>query len=523
MSHERETRSPWMGASGAPPRQRFDRDMTADVGIVGAGIAGLTTAYLLLKDGRSVVVIDGSTIGGGQTQRTTAHLSNAIDDRYFTIERLHGAEGAAVAAESHSNAIHQIARIVNEEGIDCDFEYLDGYLFLGPDHDRDYLEREYVAAGRAGLRGLQLLDQSPWPALTNGPCLRFPRQAQLHPVRYLNGLAQAVVRLGGEIFTNSHVRRLDGGVPGRIETDRGRVLTCDSVVVATNTPVNDLVTMHTKQAAYRTYALAARISRERTPPALFWDTAEPYHYLRRHDVIGANGRPHAYLIVGGEDHKTGQPPPGQDSERRLEEWARKHCPGLGPVERAWSGQVMETTDGLAFIGRNPHDEPNVFIATGDSGMGMTHGTIAGMILSELIGGREHPWAAVYDPSRKTLRAFGHFTRENLNTAWQYTDWVTGGDVGDPDEIRPGRGAVVRSGLHKLAVYRDSKGSLHTCSATCPHLGGIVHWNDVEKSWDCPCHGSRFDRFGQFLCGPTISNLTRIRNEQNEPATKSAAM
>ena len=179
------------------------------------------------------------------------------------------------------------------------------------------------------------------------------------------------------------------------------------------------------------------------------------------------------------------------------------------VEFRWSGQVMETIDGLAFIGRNPLDEPNVFIATGDSGMGMTHGTIAGMLLTDLILGRENPWATLYDPSRKTLRAAGEFARENLNVAGQYADWLTGGEVGSPEEIRPGKGAVVRRGLTKVAVYRDEQGVLHECSAVCPHLGCIVHWNDAEKTWDCPCHGSRFDRFGTVINGPANTDLSRV--------------
>jgi nitrite reductase/ring-hydroxylating ferredoxin subunit len=217
-----------------------------------------------------------------------------------------------------------------------------------------------------------------------------------------------------------------------------------------------------------------------------------------------------YVIVGGEDHKTGQPPGPEESNRRLQDWARSHLPQMGTTEFSWSGQIMETIDGLAFIGRNPGDEPNVFIATGDSGMGMTHGTIAGLILCDLIIGRENRFAALYDPARKTLRAAREFARENLNVAWQYTDWLTkGAAVGD---IRPDSGAIVRSGLHKLAVYRDPDGRLHERSAVCTHLGCVVNWNDGEKTWDCPCHGSRFDRFGKVLAGPTVSDLHAINGQ-----------
>jgi nitrite reductase/ring-hydroxylating ferredoxin subunit len=180
---------------------------------------------------------------------------------------------------------------------------------------------------------------------------------------------------------------------------------------------------------------------------------------------------------------------------------------MGAVHCRWSGQVLETFDGLAFIGRNPMDEPNVYIATGDSGMGMTHGTIAGLLLTDLILGRPNPWAGLYDPSRKTLRALARFAGDAANMAWQYTDWLTPGDLNDPGELAPGTGGILRRGLKKWAVYRDEGGHLHECSAVCPHLEGIVAWNAAEATWDCPCHGSRFDRFGKVIQGPAISDLS----------------
>jgi glycine/D-amino acid oxidase-like deaminating enzyme/nitrite reductase/ring-hydroxylating ferredoxin subunit len=507
QSHE-QTRSCWMDTAAAPKSGSLDHDISADVCIVGAGIAGLTTAHLLLKKGQSVAIVDGSAIGGGQTQRTTAHLSNAIDDRYFEIERMHGAQGAVLAAESHTAAIRLIEKTVADENIDCEFESVDGFLFAAPEHGRDILERELEACHRAGLKDVELLEETPLRSLSAGPCLRFPRQAQFHPLRYLYALAAAILRRGGRIFTDSHVGRIDGGSPARVETAAGPVINCKSVVVATNTPINDLVTMHTKQAAYRTYALAGEVPAHSVPKALYWDTADPYHYIRLQEIHSPDSKsPKPYLIVGGEDHKTGQAPESEDNRQRLEEWARRHFPQLGRIEYFWSGQVMETIDGLAFIGRNPGDLPNVFIATGDSGMGMTHGTIAGMLLCDLILGRDHPWATLYDPARKTLRAAGQFTRENLNVAWQYTDWMTKGEVSSVAEIAPECGAVVRSGLRKLAIYRDSDGVLHERSAVCPHLGCIVNWNHTEKTWDCPCHGSRFDRDGKVLTGPTVSDLS----------------
>ena len=239
------------------------------------------------------------------------------------------------------------------------------------------------------------------------------------------------------------------------------------------------------------------------PKGLFWDTADPFHYVRlqREDD-------HDVLIVGGEDHKTGQEE-SEDGEARfarLESWARRYFPAAGEVEYRWSGQVVETIDGLAYIGKNSSSEPHIYIATGDCGDGMTHGTIAGMLLTDLIMGRPNAWSQLYDPARIHLSAAGEFLKENLNVAAQYGDYVTPSDVNSPDKIAPGAGAVIREGLKKLAIYRDQDGTLHKHSAVCTHLGCLVAWNDTEKSWDCPCHGSRFDPLGKVIAGPALTPL-----------------
>jgi len=263
--------------------------------------------------------------------------------------------------------------------------------------------------------------------------------------------------------------------------------------------------IHTKQAAYRTFVIGATVPPGSINKGLYWDTADPYHYVRlsRSSVAGND-----VLIVGGEDHKTGQADDAEARYVKLEKWARAHFP-MTKIQFRWSGQIMETVDGLAFIGRNPMDKPNVYIATGDSGNGMTHGTIAGMLLTDLVQGRDNVWSTLYDPSRKTLGALGTFAEEALNMAAQYADWVTAGDVKENVLVPPGSGAVVRRGLKKIAVYCDDAGQLHKMSAVCPHLGGIVAWNHSEKTWDCPCHGSRFDRDGKVVNGPAISNLSPV--------------
>lgn len=490
----------WMATAEISPRPALSKDITAEVCVVGAGIAGLTTAYLLADEGRSVIVLDDGSIASGETSRTTAHLVNALDDRYFEIERMHGEKGARLAAESHTAAIDRIEAIIAKEKIACDFERLDGYLFVPPGDSTDVLDKELEAAHKAGLKNVERIERAPLEGFDTGPCLRFPRQAQFHPLKYLDALARVIETKGGRIFNKTRAEEFKDGSPAQVKTDRSLVVSAKAIVVATNTPVNDWVTIHTKQAAYRTYVIGLRVSKGLVTKALYWDTPDPYHYVRLQELSG-----YEVLIVGGEDHKTGQADDAAERFGRLEAWTRERFPAAGAVEFHWSGQIIEPIDSLAFIGRNPGDK-NIYVATGDSGNGMTHGTIAGILLVDLILGRENEWETLYDPSRISLRAAPEFARENLNVLAQYSDYATAGNIGEAGEIAAGSGALVRRGLKKLAVYRDSQGSLHKRSAVCPHLGCIVAWNDAEKTWDCPCHGSRFDPYGKVLNGPANVDL-----------------
>ena len=502
----------WMRGADVPAQSGLTENTQADVCIVGAGIAGLTTAYMLTREGKSVVVLDDGVIAGGETVHTTAHLSNANDDRYHELERMHGEQGARLAAQSHTAAIDRIEQIVREEEIDCDFARLDGYLFVPEGESKDVLDDELKAAHRAGLTGVEKVERAPLESFDTGAALKFPQQGQFHIIKYMAGLADAVKRNRGRIYTGTHVNKIKGGKSARVETDNGHTVTAGSIVVATNTPVNDLVAIHTKQAPYRTYVIGARIPRGSVPTILLWDTPDPYHYARLQAMRGDGGGGAEYdvLIVGGEDHKTGQTDDYDGPYARLEAWTRERFPSVESIEYRWSGQVMEPVDGLAYIGRNPLDADNVFIATGDSGHGMTHGTIAGMLLTDLILGRRNEWESLYDPSRKPLGAPVEFAQENLNVAAQYTDLVTGGDVSSVDEIALDSGAVTRRGLSKIALYRDERGTVYQRSAICTHLGCVVAWNDTEKSWDCPCHGSRFDKKdGHVLNGPAISALAAV--------------
>ena len=498
--------SVWSATAAMPECRPIEENVHVDVCVIGAGIAGLSTAYHLCKAGRSVAVLDDGPLASGMTRMTTGHLTNMLDDRYFELEKVHGEEAMRVAADSHTAAIERIDEIVRREHIDCDFSRLDGYLFLAEGDKPETLERELDAAHRAGLKDVERVGRAPFQWDT-GPALRFPRQGQFHPLKYLTGLAQAIRRDGGRIFCQSHADHVEGGVPGLVHVGR-HVVTADAVVVATNVPINNLLAIHTKQAPYMTYVVAARVPAGAVPKVLAWDTGDPYHYIRTYDDV---------LIVGGEDHKSGQAHDSPQRYRKLEAWARRRLPMMGEVEFMWGGQVMEPADYLAFIGHNPMDHDNVFVATGDSGMGLTHGTIAGILLCDLILGRKNPWEKIYSPSRVPLKAAAELAREDLNMAAQYGDWLTGGDVASVNDIARDSGAIVRRGLEKIAVYRDAQGALHERGAACPHLGCIVQWNPGEKTWDCPCHGSRFDAHGHVINGPANRDLPLVERADHKRA------
>ena len=503
------TRSLWHLESPPLEREPLPGDASCAVCVVGAGIAGLSIAYELARGGQAVVVVDDGCVGGGATLRTTAHLASGLDDRFHRLAQLHGEDGAALAASSHAAAIDRIERICAEERIDCDFARVPGYLVLG-DGCRDELDEEFEAARRAGLT-VALHDHFAPCRHDFGRALEFSNQAQFHPGKYMTGLLAAAERRGVRVYGGTHALEVHGGGDARVETRRGTIR-CSAVVVATNAPVNDRLVLHTKQAPYRTYVVAGHIPTESIDAMLIWDTLDPYHYIRTQPGDG-----HDWLIVGGEDHKVGQDDEADARFESLLAWAKARFPVLtGPILR-WSGQVLEPHDAMAFIGRNPLDHDNVYVATGDSGNGMTHGAIAGMLVKDLVLGHANPWVDLYDPARKSLRSAKDFLRENLNFAAQYRDFVTPGDVDDVAAIAAGDGAIVRRGLRKLAVYRDASGGLHAHSAVCPHLGCAVRWNEVERTFDCPCHGSRFAaQDGHVINGPANSGLAVAELEDDSP-------
>ncbi len=481
---------------------RPTRDLRTEICIVGAGVSGLVTAYLAAREGRRVIVVDGGAIADGETARTTAHLTCVLDRRYFELEQIHGAHGARLAAESHATAIDRIEAIVQAEQIPCDFERVSAYLFAPRGDTSQVLEREFDAARRAGIQDLEWVKRAPLDAFDTSRCLHFPNQAQAHPVRFVRGLVDAIRRNGGLVVARAHVCKIKSGRPGHVTLEAGPTIVADEIVVATNAPVHSHLAMHDKQTAYRTLVIAVNIPSGSVASACYYDTLKPYHYVRVHRGAGPTSKDDL-LIVGGEDHPTGQSDDAAKRWKSLERWTRERFPMSREIAYRWSGQVFEPHDGLGCIGRD-RDAAHLTMVTGTSGSGMTYAMIAATVLTDLWNGRENPWAELYDPTRRIRK-----TSRSSGVTVDAPGAPAAGEKAKPRSvasIRRGAGAIIQKSGHTYAVYRSELGTLSRWSAKCTHLECGVIWNSAEKSWDCPCHGSRFDRHGRVVTGPAIDHL-----------------
>jgi glycine/D-amino acid oxidase-like deaminating enzyme/nitrite reductase/ring-hydroxylating ferredoxin subunit len=491
------TESLWTSRSSVPSYPRLENDDTfVDVAIVGGGITGITTALLLKEAGQRVAVIEARGVASGVTAGTTAHLTEVLDARYQELARDFGKAGARLAAESSQAAIEQIAGLVETYSLECAFERLPGFLFAVTDEQAEELAEERRACEELGIPTTPELPSLPIVVKAG---LRFENQGQLHPRDYVLGLAKGISGNGSHVFEHTRVLAIDEGEPCRLHTHTGATLTARKVVMATHTPLNRLL-LQTKLAHYRSYVVSGPI--ESFPRGLFWDMEEPYHYIRTTRFGGQ-----AHLIVGGEDHKTGKDVDTEASFARLSEYAESL--GLSHVTLEWSAQVVESVDGLPFIGRNAGSSL-VYVATGYSGNGMTFGTLAAMILRDACLDRKNRFAELYEATRFKLAAsLPTYLSENVDFPLHLlSDTVHPPDVASMDEIAPGHGAIARVGGERLAVYRDAGGALHAVTAICTHLGCHVKFNASEKTWDCPCHGSRFGVDGTVIDGPAVLSLKR---------------
>ncbi|HYC92119.1 MAG TPA: FAD-dependent oxidoreductase [Thermoanaerobaculia bacterium] len=496
MSVHQQSTSLWEATADTPRYDPLRGDLEVDVVIVGAGITGITAALLLAGKGRRVAVVEKETVASGETGNTTSHITEAIDARYHYIKRHYSKEEAKLVAEASRASIEKIAELVQRYSIDCHFKRVPGYLYTEKRKYVAELKNEAAAAREAGLDA-QYVNDVPLPFDTRGAVL-WPNQAQFHPREYLSALARHAVAAGARIFERTFATKVERGF---VETEHGRV-TADHVFMATNVPIHGFTHVHVKGAAYRTYAMAFA-ERGEHPEGLFWDTADPYHYTRWQETNEGT-----FLIVGGEDHRTGEEEDTEGCFGRVASYTREYF-GEREERYRWSGQIIEPHGGLPLIG----GAKDVYISTGYAGQGMTFGTVGAMLVTDLILGVPNPWADVFDPMRnRPHMTTKEFITENLHfPAHLVADRLTTADVEarSTEEVGAGEGKIIKVDGKKIAAYRDDRGTLHCLSPVCTHMKCDVAWNPAEKSWDCPCHGSRFTPTGDVLNGPAHEPLEKL--------------
>ncbi|HEY5778971.1 MAG TPA: FAD-dependent oxidoreductase [Terrimicrobiaceae bacterium] len=485
---------------------KLENDLRVDALIVGGGITGLTAAYLLGKTGHSVAVVERGHIGQGETGHTTAHITYVTDARLSDLVKRFGRNHAQAAWDAGANAMARIQAIVAEVGIDCELRTVPGFLVAAANaepKENERLRQEAVLASELGFDAT-FVEQAP---VFGRPAIRLANQFKFHPMRYLEALAQEIVRNGGHVFEQTEVGEFHKD-PRRVDVG-SHSIAFDFVVVATHVPLQGNIgtlsaaLLQTKLAGYSTYAIEARIPSGTLPEMLCWDTSDPYVYLRvdRHEDGDV-------LILGGEDHKTGQKTDTAACFQRLEQTLHTMLRDMPVVERRWSGQVIESVDGLPYIGEI---EKGQFIATGFAGNGMTFGTLAGMMACDVVTGAKNPWRDLFAVERKTLSATWDYLRENSDYPFYFAKgYLTGAESTELAGLASGEGKIVRVDGRKVAAFRDDEGKVRVFSPICPHLGCVVAWNEAERTWDCPCHGSRFQATGEVINGPAEKNLEEIK-------------
>lgn len=499
--HQPKNESVWIEGVSKRTYPPLQSNMSVDVVIVGGGITGLTAAYLLKQAGKKVAVLEAAQIGSGVTSYTTAHVTEVLDVRFQDMITRFGLAKAKAVATSQRAAIEHIAAIVEREKINCDFSRVPGYLYAQDQKYLGELQKERQAVEIIGLK-VSFLDRVPLPFSTVG-AIRFDDQAQFHPLKFIHSLAESVHGDGSFVFEGAHVQEIDEKSPHQIKTNQGMV-TAPVVILATHTPILKILSLQAKIASYRSYVVGFTPEEGKAPEGLFWDMEHPYHYIRNYRTADKT-----IVIVGGEDYRQGAIKDTTLPYKKLKKYVCDHFPGAA-LEYQWSAQLFNSYDGLPFIGLLPGYE-KVYGATGFSGNGITGGALSALILSDMVQGKENVWAPLYDPKRLTVKGvWRKFLQQQVYILKQVLrDRFMRKPKQVADHLKPGEGALIALKGKAVAVYRDEQGNLTNLSPVCPHAGCTVQWNASEKTWDCPCHGSRFSATGQVKEGPAVRNLARL--------------
>ncbi len=485
------------------------QNLNVDTVIVGAGITGLLTGILLRDAGKRVAIVTDGEVGHGVTGNSAGHLTQVLDYEFRDLVSRFGEEKIKDVVAACGNAINFVEKLATAKKIECGFTRTPGFKFTESKDDLQNLVEEVELAQRFGMSASQLLN-NPLSFLVAG-IIRFENQAMFDPLSFVLNLAESFVGEGGLLFENSRVLKVEDDSTPRVHTKFGSV-SAQEIVLATHTPIGVYLSLHTRVAPYFSYVMGVRLKRA-PAQGLFWDTSKPYFYLRPVKT-GTD-----IWIIGGRDHKTGQEIKTYERYLEVEEYIHQHF-DVSEILFYWGNEVFESVDGLPYIGKIPFTK-NIFTGTGYSGTGLTFGVLAGRIISDLILGEKNESAEIFDPSRvKAVASASSFLKENMNVAkWYVSDRLSHHEIGEIKLIAPNEGRVIDVGEKKVAIYRTENGRIHALSSTCTHMGGTVHWNSAEKSWDCPCHGGRFRATGEAFEGPPLGDLADVKlyTEENPDA------
>lgn len=493
------TKSIWNSTAPKTNFPTLKESLVVDVAIVGGGITGITSAYLLAKSGKKVAVLEAGEISGGTSGYSTGNLYAMLDKRLHHIQNKWDKETAATVARSRTAAVNLVESLVKQHNIDCSFKRVPWYLFSETNEKDETIEKEIAAASKYNLE-VEEVHELPLPVKVS-KAIKVENQAQFNPTAFVRGLAKNIDTENCRIFENSPVYHIQKEEELTLSTPSGTV-TAQKVILATHSP-KGVYAVQTALYPYREYAVAAKLNSGDFPDGIYWDTEADFHTSMR--TYRVNGNP--YVLMLGGHHKVGQEDNYSRFYDKLEKNIRKYF-DVSSIDYRWSAQHYKPADGLPYIGESADD--NIYFATGFSTDGLTYGVLSAMIFDDLLNNRENEWAYLYKAKRFTpVKSAKNFIKENLNVAKQYLKDLPGKAEADSfDEIAPGQGKVVEVDSEKWAVYKDESGQVHCSSAVCTHMDCIVDWNDAERSWDCPCHGSRFKATGEVIEGPAFSPLDK---------------
>lgn len=497
-SLEKAPHSYWMASTPQTGYPALDEDITVDVAIVGGGMVGITAAYLLKREGLKVAVIEADHILQGTTGHTTAKVTSQHGLIHDKIKNSMGEEKARQYADANESAIRMIAQLVKEKNIDCDFTWSSAYVYTHKDEYVEQIKDEVETASRLGINA-SYLDEIPLPFKVKA-AVRFDDQAHFHPRKYLLALAKEIPGGGSYIFEQTRAINIEEGSTCSVLTNRNKKVTASNIIIASHYPFYDWHGLYfTRIYPERSYALGVRIN-GKYPGGMYITAEDPTRSLR--------SQPYGHselVIVSGEHHKTGQGENTLNHYWKLIDFACETF-DVQDVPYHWSTQDCMSVDDVPYVGHLTSKTPNLYVATGFRKWGMTNSTASAMILKDLIVKGDSPWEPVYNPSRTTIRASAkNFIVENANVAAQL---VKGKLQALPEDIdiKEGEGKVVEVDGQRAGAYRDERGTLHLVDTTCTHLGCEVQWNAAEKTWDCPCHGSRYTYEGEIVEGPTLKSI-----------------